>query len=306
MSASIAVAIFVLFIWWNVRLPFARDRNPNKKLIPDESKCFSERCGSITYTSEGNTRAVLFIHGYPTAPNMYAYPAKRLHELGYDTYAPLVPTFGADPAENAKTNFSQWFGFVDDYYQDLRRKYGKVYVVGVSMGGAMALKLAEKHSSTPLAPDRIAVLAAPVAYNNPLLGIVTKPSGFFARTLGLFTPTLGWKTVDGRPDGDDGNEEWAGYSGVVIAHYISLQKAFDQIRKDLSKIQVPIFLMHDRNDKTVPFRNMAIIAKRCGSWVEVKREVEMKGDFKHSRHSLLMYRSVREGYTEEIASFFGK
>lgn len=299
---SIAIiAIIILFIWWNAALPFYKDRN-KEKLISNESECISPRGRSIIYKN-GNDEAVLMIHGYPTAPNMYAYTAKSLSESGYDVYAPLIPTFASDPEKFARTDFSQWFRFIDEYYLSLRKKYRKIYVIGVSMGGAMTLKLAEKYSSTDSVMDKIVVISAPVAYNCMRYGIITNPLGYFARTISIFVKTIGLGIVDGRPDGDDGNEEWTGYKGIVLKHGISLAKAFTGIRKDLPLIRVPMFIMHDRGDRTVPFKNLAIIEKFCKDNIVEKREVQMDGRYHHSHHSLLMYRSVQKEYTEEIKAF---
>lgn len=74
------------------------------------------------------------------------------------------------------------------------------------------------------------------------------------------------------------------------------------IYKDLPKISEPIFLMHDKNDKTVPFKNLEIISKGIASVNKCVNIVEMKGG-KHTHHSLLMYRSVQEDYTKRILNF---
>lgn len=301
MLSIVIIAIIILFIWWNAALPFYKDRN-REKLISNESECFSPRGRSIIYKN-GNDEAVLMIHGYPTAPNMYAYTAKTLSENGYDVYAPLIPTFASDPHKFAKIDFSQWFRFIDDYYLSLRKKYRKIYVIGVSMGGAMTLKLAEKYSSTDYVMDKIVVISTPVAYNCMRYGIITNPLGYFARTISIFVKTIGLGIVDGRPDGDDGNEEWTGYKGIVLKHGISLAKAFTGIRKNLPLIRVPMFIMHDRGDRTVPYKNLAIIEKFCKDNIVEKREVQMDGRYHHSHHSLLMYRSVQKEYTEEIKAF---
>lgn len=297
----IAVIAVLLFVIWNVFLPFYRDPY-TKPLVADESKCFSEKCRSIVY-EHGSDECVLMIHGYPTCPDMYSYTAARLRDAGYDVHAPLIPTFGADPGAFAKTDFTQWYGYIDQYYIALRQRYARVYVVGVSMGGAMTLKLAEEHSATPLAMDAIVSIASPVAYNCLHLGIITNPLGYFARTFNLFVKTIGLGIVDGRDDGDDGNEEWRGYKGIVMLHGISLTKAFNTIRHDLGRIAVPMFVMHDRGDRTVPFSNLAIICRICHDWIRVRREVEMDGHWRHSHHSLLMYHSVQQGYTDEMIEF---
>lgn len=301
MTLVIILALIILFIWWNVALPFWHDR-PLDRLVPDESKCFSEKCRSIIY-DKGNRTAVLMIHGYPTCPNMYAYSAERLSQEGFDVYAPLIPTFGADPQEFSRTNYSQWFAFIEDYYLTLRRRYDHLHVLGVSMGGAMTLDLAERYSGTGQAMDSIVVISAPVAYNCLRYGVMTNPLGYLARTLRLFIRTTGLAIVDGRPDGEDGNEEWRGYRGIVMTHGVSLSAAFNRIRRNLVSISVPIFVMHDRGDKTVSFRNLAIIKKFCKDNIRQCHEVEMDARYHHTHHSLLMYRSVQDKYTGWITDF---
>ena len=102
MTAAIIIIAIILFIWWNAFLPFYKDRN-TEKLVSDESKCFSPECRSIILEN-GRREAVLMIHGYPTTPHMYSYSAARLRDAGYDVFAPLIPTFGADPEDFRKTD----------------------------------------------------------------------------------------------------------------------------------------------------------------------------------------------------------
>ena len=307
MSVAVIITIVVLlllFIWWNMFLPFYKDWN-KEILVSDESKCFSDRCKSIIYKKEGNKRAILMIHGFPSTPQMYEYASARCRDASYDVYVPLIPTFGSDWHEFAKTNFTQWFTFISSYYEKLRKEYDFLAVLGVSMGGAMTLKIAEKYSSTPLAPDKIVVISAPVAYNNIRYHIFTSKAAYFARTVGLFKPCINPHIIAGRKDGNDGNEDWTGYGGTYIKQGLSLSRAFDTIRKDLKKIKVPMFEMHDRGDKTVPFNNLAVIEKFCHDNIVVCRKVEMKGNFNHSHHSLLMYHSVQKEYMDDILNFLG-
>ena len=112
MTAAIIIIAIIIFIWWNTCLPFYKDRN-KEKLASDESKCFSPECRSIILEN-GRREAVLMIHGYPTTPHMYAYSASRLSDAGYDVFVPLIPTFGADPAEFMNTDFTQWVSFIDE------------------------------------------------------------------------------------------------------------------------------------------------------------------------------------------------
>lgn len=294
--------LLILLFFWNNYLILYRDRNI-EKLVSDESSCFSERCKSIIKKHEGGRKAVLMIHGFPTTPSMYDYASKRAFEAGYDVHAPLIPTFGADISKFEQTDFTEWFSFISDYFEELRGRYQYLAVLGVSMGGAMTLKIGEKYSGTLLAPDKLVVISAPVVYNSFRYGIITSPLFPFARTIALFKSSINPHIVDGIPDGEDGNEDWTGYGGTFIRQGLSLAKAFDYIRRDLGKIQIPMFVMHERRDKTVPFRNVKIIEKYCTDQIEVLREVAMEGEYNHTYHSLLMYHSVQQQYMDEILAF---
>ena len=301
----IIVAFLVfLFFFWNISLVFYKEKK-EPKLKSDESRCFSENCRSIIYEN-GYDKAVLFIHGFPTTPSMYSYPAEVFRDEGYDVYAPLIPTFGADYKEFEKTSFSQWFSFIDDYYIRLKNRYEKVYVIGVSMGGAMTLKLAEKYSHSPLSPEKIAVLSAPVAYNSLIRDhFVTSWSFYVGRFIALFIKEIGAECVDGKPEGEDGNENWTGYGGTFPRQGLSLIYNLKGIRKDLGRVDVPILSIHDRGDKTVPFGNQKIILSSIQSKDIEAYSPEMP-NYRHTHHSLLMYDSCRKEYTDLILSFFKK
>ena len=294
----------ILFFYWNSSLLFHKERE-SRELTSDESKCFSPRCRSIIYEN-GNEKAVLFIHGFPTTPYMYAYPAREFSRNGYDVFSPLLPTFGTDYKEFEQSIFPEWFGFIDRYYLSLKKRYKDVYVIGVSMGGAMTLGLAEKYSNTPLSPTRIAVLAAPVVYNSIIKdGIVTSWAAYIGRTIALFIKSIKAKNIDGLPDGEDGNEEWTGYGGTFPRQGISLIYNLKGIRRNLCRVIVPMISIHDQGDKTVPFRNQKIILDSVRS-----RDIESYSpkmpNYRHTHHSLLMYDSCKREYTDMILKFFAK
>ena len=301
MSVLIIIILFSLFFYWNNSFIFYKEKT--KQLVPNEAKCFSEHCKSITYLN-GCKRAVLFIHGFPTTPYMYSYPAAFFRDNGFDVYAPLIPTFGADYREFEKTNFSSWFLFIDSYYANLKKKYDEVYVIGVSMGGAMCLKLAEKYSGTNLSMKKIAVLSAPVTYNSLIKDkIVTNPLAYELRFLSLFIKRINASNIDGIKDGEDGNENWVGYGGTYLRPALSLIYNLKAIRKDLYKITVPMISIHDEGDKTVPFKNQKIITD-CVKSKELIILSDKMPEFKHSHHSLLMYNSTKEKYSKIILDFF--
>ncbi len=241
------------------------------------------------------------IHGFPTTPQIYQYSAKVFSQNGYDVYAPLIPSFRTDYHEFYKTNFTAWFDYIDNYYLKLREQYPYLSVLGVSMGGAMTLKLGEIHNILNK-PDCLISISAPVIFNSFKYKTFTYPSAYLARLVAPFLPYINPRNTSYNPKRDDGAEEWTGYKGVYLNQSLSLIWNLKFIYKDLPKISEPIFLMHDKNDKTVPFKNLEIISKGIASVNKCVNIVEMKGG-KHTHHSLLMYRSVQEDYTKRILNF---
>ena len=291
--------VIIILLWWSICLPFYKEKT--RILTPNEDKCFSKDNRTIEIKNN-NEKAMLFIHGFPTTPYMYSWVTKYTSEHGYDVYAPLIPTFGADWKEFLKTNFSSWFEYINTYYKNLRTEYKEVYVVGVSMGGAMTLKLAETNNDM----DGIAVLSAPVTYNSLLKdGIVTHPLGYLARLLKLFSPQIGAKPCTYIPGHNDGDENWHGYRGVFLKHGVSLMYNFKAIRRDLGKIKVPMIAIHERSDKTVPFKNLQIIENETHTKAEF-HETEMGEGLKHTHHALLSYDSTKKPVMDKILQFFEK
>jgi carboxylesterase len=300
MQNIIILLLIFLFVLWNVTL-IGYDDKDLPPLEQDETSVFSDKAKSILL-KQNSAKAILLIHGFPSTPSLYTYSAQRFYDAGWDVHAPLIPTFGSDPKEFENTNFSQWFDYICRYYETMRKAYPTVHVLGTSMGGLMTLKLGEKYCNTALEPDKLVTIAAPVVYNSIRDGIITSPFSYVARTIALFTASIGAEAVDGNPKGDDGNEEWVGYNGQFLRAGISLVHAMKDVRKNLGMIECPLFSIQDVNDKTVPFGNLKIIQKENGSRDFKSLETHM-GTFKHNRHALLLYHSIQEELTTTIIEF---
>lgn len=294
------ISLLILFVLWNVTLIGYKDRDLTP-LKQDEASVFTAKAKSILLTQDA-PKAILLIHGFPSTPAFYSYSAQRFHDAGWDVHAPLIPTFGSDPKEFEKTNFSQWFAYICRYYEKMRETYKTVHVLGTSMGGLMTLKLGEKYCNSPKAPDKLVTVAAPVVYNSIRDGIITDARSCMMRSVALFKPSIGARTVDGNPNSDDGNEQWVGYGGLFIRAGLSLVHNMKEVRKNLGRITCPLFSIHDVNDGTVPFGNLKIIQQENGSKNFRSLETHMR-EFKHNRHSLLSYHSIREELTDTIIEF---
>jgi len=102
-------------------------------------------------------RGVLLLHGFIGSPKDFGILPQRLAEAGYFVYAPLLPGHGTKPQDLLREDADTWFAAARASYRELRARCAWVAVVGFSMGGTLAARLAVEEA----APPDALVLAAP-------------------------------------------------------------------------------------------------------------------------------------------------
>lgn len=98
----------------------------------------------------------VLLHGFNAGPEQWRPLAEELFAKGYDIFAPSLPGHGllkpdgSDDGSLLPTIGAQgaWATF-EDRVMDAARGAGKVTVVGLSVGGLLALHLAERHADDP-------------------------------------------------------------------------------------------------------------------------------------------------------------
>ncbi len=255
---------------------------------------------------QGSRKAVICVHGMPSTPSEFQYLVQRFKEAGYDVYAPLLPGFGTRPENLINTSWRGWYAYLKDYYTGLRPLYDQVYVVGMSMGGALTLRLAEDFSSSSnLSPTAIATVSAPVFLNSLLEnGVVLNPGLWISRTLGWFLPAFS-PSPDDTSSLPDGGDRWLGYHGLFVRQIHSFKMGLKEVKRDLKKISTPIIMIQAKKDKDVPFQNLDYIYRHVSSPIKDKKEMDL-GNIAHTHHVLIMYDSTREEVFKDIDGFFNR
>ncbi|HET6761395.1 MAG TPA: alpha/beta fold hydrolase, partial [Gemmatimonadaceae bacterium] len=98
---------------------------------------------------EAGSHGVLLLHGFGDTPQTLALLARRLRNSGYSVLAPLLPGHGRSMESFGKSGASEWIAAAKDAYIDMRARHGSVSVVGLSMGGALAVVLAGEQHEIP-------------------------------------------------------------------------------------------------------------------------------------------------------------
>ena len=103
--------------------------------------------------------AILLLHGGGDTPQTLRYLAEYLHARGYHVHVPLLPGHGRAITDFSRVAAEDWMESARTAYRDLTHAHPWVGVGGLSMGGALAVRLAAEVRTLPA----LALLAPYVA-----------------------------------------------------------------------------------------------------------------------------------------------
>ncbi len=152
-----------------------------------------EKAKPISLPGDGRHGACLVIHGFAGVPGQMKPLCDALAARGFAVEAPLLPGHGATMQDMGRASTRQWVRCVRALAGDLRARYGRVYVTGISAGGILSLLLAQEGRV-----DAIAPIGAPVFLYTPLHQLSRFVRSFFVRARR--------KQPDPAPSAADGEE----------------------------------------------------------------------------------------------------
>jgi carboxylesterase len=103
----------------------------------------------------GPSRALL-IHGFLGSPRDLRPLAQELADVGVTARGVLLPGFGPDIARLKKVQAEEWLNAARAAWKEIREGANRTTLIGFSMGGAVALRLA---TEAGLTPDQLVLLA---------------------------------------------------------------------------------------------------------------------------------------------------
>jgi carboxylesterase len=99
--------------------------------------------GAEPFAHDGGTTGVLLCHGFTGSPQSLRPWADYLAEAGLSVRLPRLPGHGTTWQDMAHTRWEDWYAEVDRSFDELRAGSDEIFVMGLSMGGCLALRLAE-------------------------------------------------------------------------------------------------------------------------------------------------------------------
>ena len=103
---------------------------------------------TIDLQEEGSP-GVLLLHGFGDTPQTLGLLARRLRKSGYSVLAPLLPGHGRSMASFRKSRARDWVAAANAAYIAMYARHASVSVIGLSMGGALAVLVAAQQRDIP-------------------------------------------------------------------------------------------------------------------------------------------------------------
>ncbi|GLY32866.1 esterase [Kineosporia sp. NBRC 101731] len=224
----------------------------------DEGAAVTVRPGAEPFARDGDDVGVLLCHGFTGNPSSLLSWAEGLAEAGRTVRLPRLPGHGTSPRDLALTGWSDWSAEVDAAFHDLRRSCRVVVVGGLSMGGALALRLAQTYG--------------PAMNPGPLPGvdgvILVNPAVHLDDRRLAALPALRWVLPWLPPVGNDvkrpGAQEDA-YDRIPPHALHSMLRGFRSVAADLPAVSQPVLLFRSSEDHVVPASSSALILDRVTS-----------------------------------------
>jgi len=200
----------------------------------------------------------LLLHGYAGRRFEMEYLEAALRAAGCRVLTPVLAGHEGDPAAFARSRFEDWLDSAEKALGVLSRECGGVVVAGFSMGGTLALRLAQRHVLAG-----VATIAAPVFLCRLHPYFSPDPRLFLSGVLRHFRKII--PSSPPRPE----SRRIAPWQGYEEAHYIeplhSFKRAAALVRKELPGISAPLLVLHGAGDRAVHPDNAWEILNRVSS-----------------------------------------
>lgn len=202
--------------------------------------------GAEAYSHEGGSTGVLLCHGFTGSPQSVRPWGEFLAEAGLTVSLPRLPGHGTTWQEMARTRWEDWYAEVDRAFDELRAATDEIFVMGLSMGGCLALRLAELRGQA----------VSGLVLVNPSVAAETKLF-LLAPILKLVVPSLKGVASDIKKPG----VTELGYDRVPTKAAATLPGLWQVTTKHLDQVSQPVLVYQSTTDHVVGPANVDILRK---------------------------------------------
>jgi carboxylesterase len=193
---------------------------------------------------------VLLVHGFTGSTASMRPWAEYLAGQGYAVSAPRLPGHGTSWQDMNKTGWDDWRGEVEQAYEALSNQVDHVFLCGLSMGGALALRFAADH---PTRPAGLVLVNAAVATDRKDVKLLP--------VLKHVIPSMPGIANDIKKPG----VEEHGYKRTPLRAAASMFRGYKQLCDDLGRVICPVLIYRSTIDHVVDPSSARIIKATIGS-----------------------------------------
>ncbi|WP_427017157.1 alpha/beta hydrolase [Pseudarthrobacter sp. P1] len=191
---------------------------------------------------------VAISHGFTSSPQSMRGWADYLANEGFAVNLPLLAGHGTSWEEMSRTPWQHWYRDYEAAYLELAARCDVVFTAGLSMGGALALRVAEHH---------------------PVAGVaVVNPGLTFSDKRAKYSGVLKYVLKSVPAIGDDikasGITEGA-YTRTPVASVHQLGKLFADTVAGLDRVTAPTVVFRSTVDRVVPDTSVEAIQAGIGT-----------------------------------------
>lgn len=207
----------------------------------------------------GRRIGVLLSHGFTGSPYSIRPWGEHLAERGYAVEVPRLPGHGTSWQEMNRTGWADWYAEVSRAFDKLSAENDAVVAGGLSMGGALVLRLAADHS------DRL----AGVVVVNPAVSTLRKDVLALPVLKHVVPAFPGIVNDIKKPDTDE-----HGYDKSPLKAAASMMSGWKVLRGDLGRITTPLLYLRSTVDHVVDDSSEPIILDGISSADVTVRRLE--------------------------------
>jgi len=196
--------------------------------------------GAEPFAADGSSTGALVIHGFTGSPKSMLPLAQRLAAEGMTVRLPRLPGHGTRWQDMNLTRWEDWYAEVDRAFRELTERCDRVFVLGLSMGGSLTLRLAEEKGSA----------VAGIVLVNAAVHSERKDRHLLPLLQAVVPSFPGISNDIKKP----GQEEGA-YSKIPLKAAYSLSKLWTAVRQDIDKVNQPALVFRSAVDHVVEASN---------------------------------------------------
>jgi carboxylesterase len=193
---------------------------------------------------DGGRVGVLLSHGFTGSPASMKPWGNYLADRGFTVRVPRLPGHGTHWSDLNRVGWDDWYTELDAALSHLRANCDQVAVCGLSMGGALALRLGELR---PDDVDALVLVNPAIASRNWRLRLVP--------ALRLLVPSMPGVGNDIKKPGADE----VGYQRTPLRALHTFLRAWPLIKADLERITAPLLIFRSMDDHVVDDTSLGLI-----------------------------------------------